>query len=195
MPEYLEHNEMNATEPLPDFYWSGATDLMCLQQSIEQTLKYGYAHHIQRLIVTGLYTLLLGVTPKKVHEWYLAVYVDAVEWVELPNTLGMSQYGDGGLMASKPYIATGNYINKMSNYCQSCPRNPKKRIGDDACPFTTLYWDFLLQHEEKMRNNQRMGLQIRNIDRIDKEERNQIRNLAVTIRKYPAVCYSGKRLL
>jgi deoxyribodipyrimidine photolyase-related protein len=182
MPEYIERNAMEAQEPLPDFYWTGDTELQCLKQSIGQTLQYGYAHHIQRLMVTGLYALLLGVDPRRVHEWYLAIYVDAVEWVELPNTLGMSQYGDGGLMASKPYIATGSYINKMSNYCKQCPKNPKKRIGRDACPFTTLYWDYLMRHESALRGNNRMALQVRNLDRIDQAEREAITEAARKIR-------------
>ena len=186
MPGYIDRNEMSASEDLPEFYWNGETDLQCLKQAIGQTLEHGYAHHIQRLMVTGLYALLLGVNPKKVHEWYLAVYVDAVEWVELPNTLGMSQYGDGGLMASKPYIASGKYIKKMSNYCQACPKYPEKRTGEDACPFTTLYWDYLLRHEDKLRKNQRMSLQVRHIDRIDQSERKEIQSLADLIRKSPA---------
>lgn len=185
MPDYLERNAMGAEEDLPDFYWSGETDLECLRQSIGQTLEHGYAHHIQRLMVTGLYAALLGVHPKRVHEWYLAVYVDAVEWVELPNVLGMSQYGDGGLMASKPYVATGKYIQKMSNYCAACPKNPAKRTGREACPFTTLYWDYLLRHEGKLRQNQRMSLQVKNLDRIGTEERGQIQSQAEAIRKNP----------
>ncbi|MGC6455465.1 MAG: cryptochrome/photolyase family protein [Coraliomargaritaceae bacterium] len=183
MPEYLERNVMQAEEPLPDFFWTGETDLECLRQSIGQTLEHGYAHHIQRLMVTGLYTLLLGVHPKEVHAWYLAVYVDAVEWVELPNSLGMSQYADGGLMASKPYIATGKYIQKMSNYCAACPKNPTKRTGPDACPFSTLYWDYLFRHESTLRKNQRMSLQVRNIDRIQPDERAKIESAASAIRE------------
>jgi len=190
MPKYLELNEMNATEPLPDFYWTGETDLECLRQSVGQTLEHGYAHHIQRLMVTGLYTLLLGVDPKKVHEWYLAVYVDAVEWVELPNVLGMSQYADGGLMASKPYVATGSYINKMSNYCKNCPKDPKKKVGDNACPFTTLYWDYLLRHEDDLKSNNRMGLQLRNLKRLDDTDREEIHKAASVVRENPAVCFS-----
>jgi len=191
MPGYIERNEMAAEEDLPDFFWTGETDLECLRQAIGQTLEHGYAHHIQRLMVTGLYALLLGVRPKKVHEWYLAVYVDAVEWVELPNVLGMSQYGDGGLMASKPYIATGKYINKMSNYCAACPKDPAKRTGEDACPFTTLYWDYLIRNEDKLRRNQRMALQVRNIDRLNGGERGAIARSADAIRKNPRLCYSG----
>ena len=192
MPEYVDRNAMGAEEPLPDFYWTGETDLECLKQAVGQTLEHGYAHHIQRLMVTGLYALLLGVDPKKLHEWYLAVYVDAVEWVELPNTLGMSQYGDGGLMASKPYIATGSYINKMSNYCKKCPKNPKEKTGDDACPFTTLYWDYLIRHQDTLRKNNRMSLQVRNLDRLNNGERAAIAKAANAIRKQPAVCYANQ---
>ncbi len=190
MPGYVELNQMQAVEPLPQFYWTGETDLACLRQAIGQTLEHGYAHHIQRLMVTGLYALLLGVEPRRLHEWYLAVYVDAVEWVELPNTLGMSQYADGGLMASKPYVATGAYINKMSNYCKSCPKNPKLKTGDKACPFTTLYWDYLLRHQDALGNNHRMGLQLRNLERINEDERNKIAEAAQLIRGNPAVCFN-----
>jgi deoxyribodipyrimidine photolyase-related protein len=187
MPQYKDLNEMEANEPLPDFYWHGQTDLECLKQAIGQTLEHGYAHHIQRLMVMGLYALLLGVDPKKVHEWYLAIYVDAVEWVELPNTLGMSQYADGGLIASKPYIATGNYINRMSNYCASCPKDPKKKTGEDACPFTTLYWDYLIRHQDKLKKNQRMSLQLRNVARLTNAERSAIARAANEIGKNPAM--------
>jgi deoxyribodipyrimidine photolyase-related protein len=138
-----------------------------LRQAIGQTLEHGYAHHIQRLMVTGLFTLLLGVDPKRVHEWYLAVYVDAVEWVELPNTLGMSQFGDGGIMASKPYAATGKYIQRMSNYCSHCQYDPAESVGEKACPFTTLYWDFLMRHEDQLGKVGRMDLQLRNLVRIE----------------------------
>ena len=165
MPDYLERNHLNATSPLPDFFWTGETDAACLRETITQTLKTGYAHHIQRLMVTGLYCLLAGIDPKQVHEWYLSVYVDAVEWVELPNTLGMSQYADGGLMASKPYAATGKYIDRMSNYCKGCRYDPNESTGDKACPFTRLYWDFLLRHRELLAKNPRMVMQIRNLDR------------------------------
>lgn len=194
MPEYVERNSMGATEPLPGFYWTGETDLECLRQAVGQTLEHGYAHHIQRLMVTGLYALLLGVDPQQVHEWYLAVYVDAVEWVELPNTLGMSQYADGGLMASKPYVATGSYINKMSNYCKHCPKDPKKKVGGDACPFTTLYWDYLLRHEDTLKSNNRMSLQLRNLNRLDGSARKEISKAAGSIREKPAVCYNPKLL-
>lgn len=186
MPEYLERNALEAEQALPHFYWTGETPLTCLREAIGQTLQYGYAHHIQRLMVTGLYTLLLGVRPQAVHEWYLAVYVDAVEWVELPNTLGMSQYGDGGVMASKPYVASGKYIQRMSNYCASCPKNPALSTGPDACPFTTLYWDFLLRHEERLKRNMRMTMQLKNLGRLDATEREKIRAQAELVRLNPS---------
>ena len=147
MPQYLERNALDAQQDLPAWYWTGATDMACLRDALAQTLAHGYANHIQRLMVTGLYALMLGVQPKQVHAWYLAVYVDAVEWVELPNTLGMSQWADGGVMGSKPYIATGKYIDRMSPHCKGCRYDPAQRSGDSACPFTTLYWDFLMRHE------------------------------------------------
>lgn len=182
MPEYLERNALKAKEALPAFYWTGKTEMICLHESIGQTLEFGYAHHIQRLMVTGLYALMLGVAPLEVHAWYLAVYVDAVEWVELPNTLGMSQYADGGVMASKPYVATGKYIQRMSNYCAGCRFDPAKATGETACPFTTLYWDFLLTHERTLAGNQRMALQVKNLARLKPEERNAIRARAASIR-------------
>jgi deoxyribodipyrimidine photolyase-related protein len=183
MPDYLERNAMQAHEPLPEFYWTGETDMNCLRDSITQTLRFGYAHHIQRLMVTGLFALLFGVDPKRVHEWYLAVYVDAVEWVELPNTLGMSQYGDGGVMASKPYVASGKYIQRMSNYCTGCRFDPAESTGPKACPFTTLYWDYLLQHEPKLRQNQRMSMQVRNLARLDEKQRRAIQKQAKELRE------------
>ncbi len=181
MPEYIDRNTFRATSPLPDFYWTGETDMHCLQQAIGQTLDYGYAHHIQRLMVTGLFALLLGVDPKAVHEWYLAIYVDAIEWVELPNTLGMSQYADNGVMASKPYCASGNYINKMSNYCKACRYDPKQASGDKACPFTTLYWDFLARNQKALTGNNRMTMQLKNLQRKDAHELGQIREQAKAI--------------
>jgi len=182
MPEYAELNALEADSPLPGFYWTADTEMRCLRECIQQTLDYGYAHHIQRLMVTGLFALLLGVDPRRVHEWYLAVYVDAVEWVELPNTLGMSQFADGGIMATKPYCASGRYIQRMSNYCDHCRYEPSERLGEDACPFTTLYWDFLMRHEERLDENPRMGLQLYNLRRIESDERRAIRRHATTLR-------------
>jgi deoxyribodipyrimidine photolyase-related protein len=185
MPAYLEGNALEAHQPLPAFYWTGDTDMACLRDALQQTLALGYAHHIQRLMVTGLFTLLLGVDPKRVHEWYLAVYVDAVEWVELPNTVGMSQHGDGGLMASKPYIASGKYIQRMSggSHCKGCCYDPAQRTGDKACPYTLLYWDFLLRHEKRLLANPRMGPQARNGQRLSAAERKTITAEADALRQ------------
>lgn len=174
MPQYQVRNALGAVADLPDFYWTGETDMACLRDAIGQTLRHGYAHHIQRLMVTGLYALLFGVEPKQVHQWYLAVYVDAVEWVELPNTLGMSQFADGGVMASKPYAASGKYIQRMSNHCKGCRFDPALSVGEAACPFTTLYWDFLLRHEPVLTANPRMGMQLKNLVRLSTEQRSAI---------------------
>jgi deoxyribodipyrimidine photolyase-related protein len=182
MPGYLERNALGATHDLPAWYWTGRTDLRCLADAIGQTLELGYAHHIQRLMVTGLFALLYGVEPRQVHAWYLSVYVDAVEWVELPNTLGMSQYADGGVMASKPYAATGQYIDRMSDHCRHCRYDPKQRTGERACPFTTLYWDFLGRHEQRLGANPRMALQVKNLARLGAGERTAIAARADAIR-------------
>ena len=193
MPAYADLNALDAHEALPDFYWTGRTDMRCLADAIGQTLEHGYAHHIQRLMVTGLYALLLGVAPREVHTWYLAVYVDAVEWVELPNTLGMSQHADAGPpqgptpppgpMASKPYIATGQYIARMSDHCRGCRFDPAQRTGERACPFTTLYWDFLARHQARLARNPRMALQVKNLQRVAPEEMAQIRERAQALRQ------------
>ena len=167
MPGYLEQNALDARQPLPAFYWTGDTEAACLRAAVGQVLEYGYGHHIQRLMVTGLFGLLLGVEPQALHRWYLAMFVDAVEWVEAPNTLGMSQFADGGLLASKPYAASGAYIQRMSNHCQQCRFDPKQATGDTACPFTTLFWDFLARHRSRFANHPRTALMWRNLDRID----------------------------
>ena len=174
MPQYVELNSNNVHLPLPHFYWTGQTNMACLRDAIQQTLAHGYAHHIQRLMVTGLYALLLGVSPKEVHQWYLGVYVDAVEWVELPNTLGMSQFADGGLMASKPYIASGKYIDRMSNHCKGCQFNPAEATGHNACPFTTLYWDYLNRHSDALAKNPRMLMQLKNLHRLSEDKKQLI---------------------
>ncbi|MFM8567830.1 MAG: cryptochrome/photolyase family protein [Gemmatimonadota bacterium] len=184
MPGYADHNALGAHEPLPPFYWSGEVEMACLRDAVRQTLEHGYAHHIQRLMVTGLYALLLGVEPRAVHEWYLAVYVDAVEWVELPNTIGMALHADGGIMASKPYAATGKYIDRMSDHCRGCRFDPAVAVGDDACPFTTLYWDFLARHEARLAANQRMALQVKNLRRLDTDQRAAIAARADEIRAH-----------
>jgi deoxyribodipyrimidine photolyase-related protein len=183
MPGYAERNALDAQEALPAWYWTGATDMACLRDALAQTLTHGYANHIQRLMVTGLYALMLGVQPKQVHAWYLAVYVDAVEWVELPNTLGMSQYADGGVMGSKPYIATGKYIQRMSPHCKGCRYDPAQRSGDSACPFTTLYWDFLMRHEATLAKNPRMALQVKNVARLTDVQKQAVNERAAAIRR------------
>ncbi len=161
-PDYVERNFLDARRDLPGFYWSGETDMHCLSQAIGQTLDHAYAHHIQRLMVTGNFALLIGADPKQVHEWYLEVYADAYEWVELPNTLGMSQFADGGLLGSKPYAASGAYINRMSDYCGHCRYDVKQRVGKNACPFNALYWDFLVRNADKLDRNPRLAMPYRN---------------------------------
>ena len=183
MPDYLERNALDAKEDLPAWYWTGDTDMACLRDALAQTLTHGYANHIQRLMVTGVYALMLGVQPQQVHAWYLAVYVDAVEWVELPNTLGMSQYADGGVMGSKPYIATGKYIDRMSPHCKGCRYDPAQRSGDSACPFTTLYWDFLMRHASALAKNPRMALQVKNMALMSEGQRQAVAARAAAIRR------------
>ncbi len=179
MPQYLQRNALAASRALPGFFWNAQTDMACLRDALELTLQHGYAHHIQRLMVTGLYALLLGVDPQQVHGWYLSVYVDAVEWVELPNTLGMSQYADGGVMASKPYVASGKYLQRMGNHCKGCRYDPAQATGDRACPYTTLYWDFLLRHEQALAKNPRMVMQVKNLKRLDEGQRAAIQAQAL----------------
>lgn len=182
MPAFASENALGAEQSLPAFFWTGDTDMACLREVIGQTLRYGYAHHIQRLMVTGLFCLLYGVRPQDVHAWYLAVYVDAVEWVELPNTLGMSQYADGGRLASKPYCASGKYIQRMSNYCTGCRYRPEQSLGETACPITTLYWDFLDRHQARFAKHPRTALQWRNLTRLSANEIAAIRTQAQQLR-------------
>ena len=177
-PTYVERNFLGHTRRLPGWYWTGETDQHCLREVIGQTLSTAHAHHIQRLMVTGNFALLIGADPAEVHRWYLEVYVDAYEWVELPNTLGMSQYGDGGLVGSKPYVSSGAYINKMSDYCRHCRYDVAKRTGEDACPYNSLYWDFLARHEDKLRPNRRMAMPYRTWDRFAPAEQAAIRTQA-----------------
>ena len=147
--KWLTFNALEASNNLPELYWHGQTNMRCLNESLRPVLNQGYGHHIQRLMVTGLFALLWQVKPQQVHEWYLAMYVDAVAWVEIPNTIGMGQYADGGLVGSKPYIASGAYINRMSNYCKHCRYKPAESQNEQACPFTTLYWNFIEKHQDR----------------------------------------------
>ncbi len=179
-PDYPRRNHFGNTRALPGFYWTGETDMHCLAQAIGQTLDYGYAHHIQRLMITGNFALIAGIDPYQVHQWYLEIYVDAYEWVEAPNVVGMSQFGDAGLLASKPYASGGAYINRMSDYCGACRYDVKQRTGRDACPFNALYWDFLDRNRDALARNQRLAMAYRNWDRFDDATQQEIRNSAAS---------------
>ncbi len=179
-PDYAHRNFLSADRKLPDFYYTGKTDMHCMAQAIGQTLDMAYAHHIQRLMITGNFALIAGIDPHQVHQWYLEVYADAYEWVELPNTLGMSQFSDGGIIASKPYASSGNYINKMSDYCSECRFDVKQRTGPDACPFNALYWDFLDRNKDKLGDNNRLAMPYRTWDKMDENTQRDIRDSAAT---------------
>jgi deoxyribodipyrimidine photolyase-related protein len=166
MPDYALGNAFGNSRPLPEFYWTGETRMNCMQQAIGQSLKHAYAHHIQRLMVTGNFALLAGIVPSQVCEWYLAIYMDAFDWVELPNTLGMVMHADGGYLGSKPYCASGQYIKRMSDYCRNCAYKVSESMTEDACPFNALYWHFLMRHGDRLRGNQRMGMIYKNLDRM-----------------------------
>ncbi|MDM7927279.1 cryptochrome/photolyase family protein [Blastomonas fulva] len=174
-PDYAQRNALEAHRPLPGFYYDGKTDMHCMAQAIGQTLDHAYAHHIQRLMITGNFALVAGIDPHAVHTWYLEVYADAYEWVELPNTLGMSQFADGGLLASKPYASSGNYINGMSDYCGKCRYDVKAKTGRKACPFNLLYWDFLDRNEAVLGRNQRLAMPYRNWAKRDEKDKAAIR--------------------
>jgi deoxyribodipyrimidine photolyase-related protein len=173
-PDYTRRNALNATRTLPSFYWSGETDMACLKAAIGQTKREAYAHHIQRLMVTGNFALLAGVNPHEVHEWYLAVYADAYEWVEAPNTIGMSQFADGGIVGSKPYVASGAYIDRMSDYCSGCIYDVKAKAGSRACPFNYLYWDFLERNRATLKGNPRLTQMYATLDKMSPERREEI---------------------
>ncbi|MEM9099944.1 MAG: cryptochrome/photolyase family protein [Pseudomonadota bacterium] len=181
MPGYTAENFFGATRPLPSFYWTGETEMACLAAAIGQTRDEAYAHHIQRLMVTGNFAMLAGIDPHEVHEWYLAVYADAYEWVEAPNVIGMSQFADGGLLGSKPYAASGNYINKMSDHCWGCRYDVKQKTGPEACPFNPLYWDFLVRNQEKLRGNPRLGQVYRTWDKMAEDKKTAYLESAATV--------------
>lgn len=174
MPDYANMNFFGHKSKLPDFFWTGKTRMNCMKHAIGQSLDKAYAHHIQRLMVTGNFALLAQIHPNEVDAWYLGVYIDAFEWVEITNTRGMSQYADGGIMASKPYVSSANYINNMSNYCKSCFYDHKKRTGEKACPFNSLFWNFHLKNEDKLRSNPRIGMVYRNLDKMSGEDKAEI---------------------
>ncbi|MFQ3185356.1 MAG: deoxyribodipyrimidine photolyase-related protein [Marinomonas primoryensis] len=174
MPDYKEQNALQAERDLPAYFWSGDTKMHCLSNAIGQSLDYAYAHHIQRLMVTGNFCLLTEIQPKQVDEWYLGIYIDALEWVELPNTRGMSQFADGGWIASKPYAASGNYIHKMSDYCGSCHYKVKEKTGEQACPLNSLYWHFMVKHRERLAKNPRIGMIYGNWDKQNDEQKHAV---------------------
>ncbi|WP_281683872.1 cryptochrome/photolyase family protein [Thalassobaculum salexigens] len=180
MPDYADTNAFSADRPLPGFYWSGETDMRCLAEVIGQTRREAYAHHIQRLMVTGCFALLIGADPVEVNDWYLAVYADAFEWVQLPNTHGMVLHADGGMLGSKPYAASGKYIDRMSDYCRHCRFDVTETEGENACPFNALYWRFLHRHGDRLRDNRRMAMIYRTWDRFDAERRDAILERAET---------------
>jgi deoxyribodipyrimidine photolyase-related protein len=175
MPRYPEGNALAADRPLPSFFWDRKTDLACVAAVLEDTWQHAYAHHIERLMVIGNFALLAGLAPAAVEEWFLIVYADAFEWVELPNVHGMALYADGGLLASKPYAASGAYIDRMSDHCRGCRFDPKLKEGEGACPFNYLYWDFLVRNEGVLGANPRLSLPYRNVAGFPAERRARIR--------------------
>ncbi|WP_374401327.1 cryptochrome/photolyase family protein [Flavobacterium sp.] len=181
MPDYAQMNALENYNPLPEFFWTGKTKMKCMQHSISQSLSEAYAHHIQRLMVIGNFSLLAQLHPDEVDAWYLGVYIDAIEWVEMPNTRGMSQYADGGIVATKPYVSSGSYINKMSNYCGSCHYNVKEKLGEKACPFNSLYWHFLDEKKQHFANNQRMSMMLALLRIMKPEELVATKEKAISI--------------
>lgn len=171
MPDYETINHLDQKADLPDFYWTADTRMKCLHEAIGQSLRHAYAHHIQRLMVTGNFALLAGVHPDQIDAWYLGIYIDAIQWVEIVNTRGMSQFADGGIVATKPYISSANYIRKMSDYCDHCHYDHKRKTGDRACPFNSLYWEFLDRHRSKLSKNPRIGMMYRTWDRMKEDNR------------------------
>ena len=185
MPGYARCNRLRNSRDLPDFYWTADTKMNCLHHAIKNSLEHAYAHHIQRLMITGNFALLAQVHPDQVDAWYLGIYIDAIEWVEITNTRGMSQFADGGLVATKPYISSGSYINKMSNYCQDCHYNVKEKTGDNACPFNSLYWHFLTDKREHFQDNHRMAMMLSTLDKMDAAQLEALQDRARAIIRNP----------
>ena len=181
MPDYARQNALAATRKLPWFYWDANTRMNCMHHAIADTRAHAYAHHIQRLMVTGNFALLAGLDPAEVDEWYLIVYADAYEWVEMPNTRGMALFGDGGVVGSKPYAASGAYINRMSDYCRACHYDVKDATGEKGCPFNALYWDFMARHKDRFAGNQRMSMPLRNLERMEPGRVSAIRARAAAL--------------
>jgi len=185
MPNYKRSNKLRNQNNLPEFYWNAKTKMNCLHHSIKNSLENAYAHHIQRLMITGNYALLTETHPDEVDQWYLGIYIDAIEWVEITNTRGMSQFADGGIVATKPYVSSGSYINKMSNYCKDCHYSVSKKTGENSCPFNSLYWNFLDSKREKFKDNQRMNMMYSLLDKKDPDEMEEIRKRAKKIIEQP----------
>lgn len=183
MPDMTAMNYFDHQAPLPNFYWTSDTRMNCLRAAVGQSLKYAYAHHIQRLMVTGNFALLAGIHPDAVDEWYLGIYVDAIQWGELPNTRAMSQFADGGLIATKPYISSAKYIHSMSDYCEACEYNWKQRHGDAVCPFNSLYWDFFARHRKSLKKNPRVAMMYRVWDRMQKGEQKEVLTQAAAYKR------------
>lgn len=182
MPGYADHNVFEHRQPLPEWFWTGQTRMRCVAHAIGQSLDHAYAHHIQRLMVIGNFSLLAGLDPAALHRWYLGIYIDAFEWVELPNTLGMSQFADGGLLATKPYASSAAYIDRMSDYCKGCAYDKRARVGDKACPFNALYWDFFDRNRTRLGANHRLGMVFKQLARFDESTLTGIRQHAESIR-------------
>jgi deoxyribodipyrimidine photolyase-related protein len=183
MPRYKTLNVLGAERPLPRYFWTGDTKMRCVKHAIDQSLQEAYAHHIQRLMITGNFAILAGINPDEVDAWYLGIYADALEWVQLPNTRGMSQFADGGIVGTKPYTSSAAYINKMSNYCSGCYYDFKEKYGERGCPFNTLYWDFLIRNREMLEKNPRIGMGYRQIDKMSDREVAAISNKASEVLK------------
>ena len=181
MPHYAQQNYLNAARDLPQYFWNANTKMQCLKSAISQSLDHAYAHHIQRLMITGNFALLTGIDPRQVDDWYLGIYIDAIEWVELPNTRSMALFADGGWIATKPYAASGNYVNKMSDYCKGCRYNVKEKVTANACPLNSLYWNFIDQHYDKFAANHRMSFPVRSWDKMDPDQKIQIKEKAASL--------------
>jgi deoxyribodipyrimidine photolyase-related protein len=181
MPEYKRLNFFKAERPLPHYFWDADTKMNCVRQSVQQSLDDSYAHHIQRLMVTGNLAVMTGINPDEIDAWYLGIYADAVEWVQLPNTRGMSQFADGGIVGTKPYTSSAQYINKMSNYCSKCFYNYKEKFGERGCPFNTLYWGFLIRNQEKLEKNPRIGMGYQLLKKMPEKDKAAIREKSAEI--------------
>ena len=180
--DYRERNRLDHEGQLPDLFWTGETEMRCLRHCVGEVLDGAWGHHIPRLMVIGNFALIAGVAPQAINDWFLGMYTDAVDWVTTPNVVGMSQHADGGIVGTKPYAASGKYIDRMSNYCASCPYDVKKRTGEDACPFNVFYWDFLIRHHRRFKTNRRMAMVLKNVERLDSKEKRAIRDRAQALR-------------